>query len=482
MIREKGAIPMMYKATVLAALLAGACATPASADVVISTDATQNMSCSGGVCAPTASDAVLNVTDLENLLASGNVSVVTTNGSVQANNIAINAAFSWSAANALTLDAYQSITFTAPVTDRGAGSVSLVTNDGGSNGLLSFLGGNSLTVANLKNSLSINGVRHKLVSSIKTLAYVIAKHPKGAFALANDYDAKKDGLYRLLPIPLAFTGSFNGLGHSISNLAIADSTDSTLGFFYELTAPGTISSIGLENVVVRASIFFSVTGALVGVQNGGTVFNSWSTGKVNGGYGSDTGGLVGHLTSNGAVTNAWSSAKVTNLNGGGAGGLVGAMDSGAISSSFATGFVHEYLCVGGLVGSQYAGSIANSYATGKVRSTDSRYADTGGFVGCTNGGNLASSYSTGSVRKAVGLNVGGFIGFSSGGSFSKCYWDTRTSGTDVGIGSGDKRGVKGISTKKLQSTLPEGFDPAIWAEDAAINNGFPYLIANPPAK
>jgi hypothetical protein len=28
--------------------------------------------------------------------------------------------------------------------------------------------------------------------------------------------------------------------------------------------------------------------------------------------------------------------------------------------------------------------------------------------------------------------------------------------------------------------LPEGFDPTIWAENPSINNGFPYLIANPP--
>ena len=28
--------------------------------------------------------------------------------------------------------------------------------------------------------------------------------------------------------------------------------------------------------------------------------------------------------------------------------------------------------------------------------------------------------------------------------------------------------------------LPAGFDPAIWAQSKSINNGFPYLIANPP--
>ena len=50
---------------------------PANATVTISSAATQNMTCSGGVCAPTAADANLNVADLQNLLASGSVEVTT---------------------------------------------------------------------------------------------------------------------------------------------------------------------------------------------------------------------------------------------------------------------------------------------------------------------------------------------------------------------------------------------------------------------
>jgi hypothetical protein len=34
----------------------------------------------------------------------------------------------------------------------------------------------------------------------------------------------------------------------------------------------------------------------------------------------------------------------------------------------------------------------------------------------------------------------------------------------------------------LQSGLPAGFDPAIWAESANMNGGLPYLLANPPSK
>lgn len=41
-------------------------------------------------------------------------------------------------------------------------------------------------------------------------------------------------------------------------------------------------------------------------------------------------------------------------------------------------------------------------------------------------------------------------------------------------------GVAGLTTEQLQSGLPAGFDPSIWGEDAKINHGLPYLLANPP--
>jgi hypothetical protein len=37
-----------------------------------------------------------------------------------------------------------------------------------------------------------------------------------------------------------------------------------------------------------------------------------------------------------------------------------------------------------------------------------------------------------------------------------------------------------ISTAKLQSRVPLGFSKKDWAEDPNINNGYPYLRANPP--
>ena len=59
----------------------------------------------------------------------------------------------------------------------------------------------------------------------------------------------------------------------------------------------------------------------------------------------------------------------------------------------------------------------------------------------------------------------------------------RSSGTTYGFCENlNIDGVTGLTSKQLRSGLPDGFDPSIWAEDKKINNGFPYLINNPPEK
>jgi hypothetical protein len=216
-----------------ASTLVLAAATTAQADVTISSDATANMSCSAGICTPTASDAVLNVGDLENLLASGSVTVTTTGSGVQANNIDITAKLGW-AANTLTLDSYQSLSVTVPVTAAGKSGLSILTNDGGSGGELAFSGKGHVTFKKLTGKLAINGTNYTLVNSIASLAATIKKNPSGDYALAANYDANKDGIYSSSPISADFTGFFEGLGNTISNFTIELATGDnrlSLGLF-----------------------------------------------------------------------------------------------------------------------------------------------------------------------------------------------------------------------------------------------------------
>jgi hypothetical protein len=134
-----------------------------------------------------------------------------------------------------------------------------------------------------------------------------------------------------------------------------------------------------------------------------------------------------------------------------------------------------------LIGYAEGTGVSNSYAVGLVKSGDYRFAGAGGLVGGFQTGAISASYSAGAVVAGDASLVGGFMGiYFQDGTVSNSYWDKNTSGQKNGVGNGPIAGITGLSSKKLKSKLPRGFDPSIWAEDEGVNHGFPYLINNPP--
>jgi hypothetical protein len=466
-------------------------ATAARADVTISSDATANMSCAAGVCVPTASDAVLNVGDLQTMLAAGNVTVMTTGSGVQANNIAVASSLGWSA-NTLTLDAFQSISVTAPITVKGKNGLSILTNDGGSGGELAFFGKGHVTFKKLSGKLAINGTNYTLVNSIASLAAAITKNAFGNYALGGDYNAAKDGTFGDSPIKMAYQGSFEGLGNTISNFSILvpyATKGQMIGLFAETT--GSISDIALAKVkieIVKIEHHRNMIPAFVGVLAGineGLITRSCTNGKISSPGYTEAGGLVGE--SDGTIAESCSVASLkTGVNVptdySDAGGLVG-FNGGMIKLSYAGGPVAATEYSGGIVGIS-EGQIMNVYSTGKVSGNSENVS--GGVVGYNvdkDSVTIINSYSTGEVS---GFLIGGLIGADQSplGNLSNTYWDMNTSGVtnpDQGAGSPlNDPGITGLTTKQLKSGLPTGFDPFVWGENAKINNGLPYLITNPP--
>jgi filamentous hemagglutinin family protein len=252
-----------------------------------------------------------------------------------------------------------------------------------------------------------------------------------------------------------FTGTFDGLGHTIDNLQIrlpgADvpggfgsiTQAEHAGLFGYLGAAGVVQNVGLVGGSVVGRDY---TGALVG-RSDGTVTNSYVTSNVQGrGF---VGGLIGYNNASGSVTGSHATGSVTGSLGG-VGGLIG-INEGALSGNFARGAVQggEHH-VGGLVGyNNNVGAISNSYASGSVTGVNgSSYV--GGLVG-RNYGDVLNSYASG---EAVGFNyVGGLVGgnygaitntYSTGlvqsansaggligsnyGSVSRSFWNTESSG------------------------------------------------------
>jgi len=177
--------------------------------------------------------------------------------------------------------------------------------------------------------------------------------------------------------PAQFVGSFDGGGHTISNLTIR-APDNTAqgdhqGMFGYISPGAELKDLGLEGVNVTGR---DCVGALVGM-NWGTVHKSYATGSVRGA--DSTGGLVG-----------W--------------------NNGAVHNSYATGSVNGRFWVGGLVGFNRDGSVHNNYATGSVIGTDYVGGLLGGIWGL--GGTVRNSYATGSVKGDAA--IGGLVGYNNG--------------------------------------------------------------------
>jgi hypothetical protein len=509
----------------------------ARASIEISSAPTSNVTCSAGVCTPTSKKAVLNAGDLATMLAASDVKVTTGGGAVT---ITVAASFSWTSASRLTLDAAQNVSFTAPVSVAGPGALSIVYNDGGTGGDLVFFPGAKVDFWDLSSSLTINGNAYTLVGSIVTLAADVAQTPSGYYALAGDYDASSDTAW---PIP-SFSGTFEGLGHQISNMTLSDAPSgsgrrapSAFGLF-AVASGAFIRDLNLEHVVfsqralkkesygavagtftgdidhVSADADLAIVGkgcnvgGLVGSigPGGGYLRNSSTTGSVSGCFAA--GGLVG--ISYAAISGSSSSAAVTGslaggltglnggsiedshasgtIKGGQAGGLAGeSYCSQFVDGSYATGDVTGKI-VGGLVGYNTSG-ISNSYAMGAVHSSGKYFG--GGLVGmaadepnCGRSSVISYSYST-SGMTGHGI-VGGVIGKDSTANHvnKDAYWDLDTSGvSNPSQGAGniaDDPGLTGLTDAQLKSGLPAGFDPSLWGSKRSISNGYPYLLANPP--
>jgi hypothetical protein len=371
---------------------------------------------------------------------------------------------------------------------------------------------------------------------------LMAMDPTASYTLAGDFDAAATGSSTsattgtdvwggagFIPIgeSTAFTGTFNGLGNSISNLTIS-SSDQYVGLFGQVGAGGAVENVSLVGGSVSTTNSIADIGGLVGlldgvVENAGEVGISVSAsgadsvayvgglvGLVGAGGGlenvslvggsvsasgtdsvADVGGLVGY--NEGTISDAYATGAVSGDSD--AGGLVGVNNGGTISDAYATGAVNG-LVAGGLVGDNGPGStISDAYATGAVTGIGSG-SDIGGLVGASNG-TIENAYATGTVSDGgdvgglVGENegmiedayatgalsdgsyIGGLVGNDAGGSYIDVYYDTTSTGATAGAGANSSSGMIGLTT---QDWLTEGpIATGAWSTGTWVA-GYPYPV------
>ncbi|HEX4198735.1 MAG TPA: GLUG motif-containing protein, partial [Caulobacteraceae bacterium] len=424
---------------------------------------------------------------------SGSVNIVLQNAAAPAvlpaaaGDIVLGAPVSWTnPGGQLSLDAYHSVLVTAPMNVGGSGSqVSLNTNynNSGTSGDYSFVNGGSLsfTAGDSSQSLIINGVQYTLIYTQADLLNINNSDNGvgglgGNYALAGPLDfntANAATVFTGAPIASTvyapFTGTFTGLGNTISNLDIQAvtpvgqvtnsnySTNGALGLFGVVGYSGVVRDVNLSNATVSGGDGFHA-GALVGDLDG-LVENASSSGQIatggaaivdtgaaSGAAFAMSGGLVG--LSDGQIINSHSSASVSGD--GVVGGLVGMLlYTGSIANSSASGpvtagdFIFTQPSAGGLVGQVQgyntsstpllnntpSASITGSSATGSV--TGGYGSFVGGLAGQVTEASIAGSFATGAVSGGSSSSAGGFAGALGSGQVTTSYATGTVGSSDV---------------------------------------------------
>ncbi|HUW36571.1 MAG TPA: MBG domain-containing protein [Rhodocyclaceae bacterium] len=430
-------------------------------------------------------------TALSNSLAGGAVTILSSTGaSGTKGDINVNAPVSWSA-NMLTLTATHDININAAMTASGAASLAL--NPGGAgmvvtgrDSLGNFIGHVDFSGAG---TLAIGGTSYTIINSLGAPGSVTgadlqgingsAGNLAGHYALGKNIDATATGTAPwgagFLPIGV-FTGTFDGLGHTITGLTINRSGTADVGLFGNV-APGTstlrnvalvggsvtgaagtgglIGNSGAGVSVNNVSNTGSVSGAagsggLIGSNGAGNAIgDSYATGSVSGAAG--TGGLVGSNGAGSLVSNSYAIGNVTGAAGAaGVGGLLGSNgDLSTVSKSYAAGSVTMSgaggASVGGLVGSNTTAAVNDSYATGNIVGNNA--ADVGGLIGSNTSGAVHNTYAVGGVSGS-GAGVGALVGSSNAGTVTDSYWNSDTSITQLTAGGGI-----GMTTANMKKQL-----------------------------
>lgn len=246
----------------------------------------------------------------------------------------------------------------------------------------------------------------------------------GDFILANNLDFSELGIVNDSVITGNFSGNFDGNGYVMSGVSMNITTDDS-GLFAELT--GSIKNAALEGVYIETNIDCFVVGGLVGLNNGGSIDNSYATGTINrlGNESEYVGLIAGRNRAGASITNSYAQGDVNGYRA--TGGIVGANDAGCTISNISfTGTVVSHEEVAGVTGDNY-GLIENAYVKADLTSWD----NAGGIAARNYGGGTITKCYTTSLNDDIEsqTDVGGVVGYNAGtvaesGTSAKVYGQT----------------------------------------------------------
>ena len=238
----------------------------------------------------------------------------------------------------------------------------------------------------------------------------------------------------------AYTGTFDGGGHTITGLTVT-TNDEYAGLFGYLSnfnnAAGTVKNVVMDGIQITCNHRSGYAGGVVG-YSWGTIENCSVSGSV--------------------------SATVS------VGGVVGVQRDGSITGCSSSATVKGTLYVGGVAGwTNFGATLTACYATGNViiEIAPTQNISGGGLVGFNDGISLLSCYATGNVTSTGSstgyVHIGGFLG-DNYTTVTACYWKNNH---EQGIGY-NKEGIAPEATKVDGSVVT--WQKAVDAMNTALQN------------
>ncbi|WP_294878589.1 filamentous hemagglutinin N-terminal domain-containing protein [Sulfurimonas sp. RIFOXYB12_FULL_35_9] len=210
--------------------------------------------------------------------------------------ITVNEAISWSSNKKLTLTAGDEIYVNAAISNTNLSA-----------------GGVYFQTSHAQNKVIFGGSGNVAIYNPEQLQWVNTAL-KGKYTLGSNIDMTGITFVPIGPSHSAdaFSGFFDGLNHTISNLTITAPTSDYKGLFGYAYDP-TIQNIGLVNVSITGQDY---VGGLVGASvSTGYVNNCYVTGTGTVTGRDYTGGLIGYQSSNGTSTHNYSTVSVSGRGG-----------------------------------------------------------------------------------------------------------------------------------------------------------------------
>lgn len=292
------------------------------------------------------------------------------------------------------------------------------------------------------------------INSAEELASLGGRSFSGkSYRLTQDIDMENVSMQ---PIKEFADGTFDGAGHTISNLIISAASGNA-GLFAETRSRAVIKDIILHNVsVTLTGGSYAGVGGLIGKITGPTTIQGCGVSGAVTYSGSPcgyVGGLVGYFNGNCTIKESYSRAKIDNKS--------------SDSSSTAGGLL-------GKTNNYYTLSVTDCYASGDVTAAGGRAGGFTGYVYCSNGyrHTYENCYAAGAVAASEGKDFGFAYSYATTGySFKKCYYNNTANGEGCNQKDTTITGKSADELKALAGELGEAYQ-----KDAAnINGGYPIL-------